>query len=102
MCTALSLVDGIFGGCAGPSGGKTGQAAVAGGVLDERWRWRVLSAKVLPQYSGATSLMAPQQASQLQVTLVLEIEWPCSAIGLMHPAPIVGFQVFNVTTSGEQ
>lgn len=39
----------------------------------------MLKAKVLPQYSGASSLMAPQQASQLQVTLVLRIEWLCTA-----------------------
>ncbi len=52
---------------AGPSEDRGGRLSVAGGVLDERWRWRVLSAKALPHFSGPAALMAPPQATQLQV-----------------------------------
>lgn len=60
------------------SGEKRGEAVQAGGVLEERWRWRVLSAKVLPHFTR-TTLMAPQQASQLQVQILLSMDIVWSA-----------------------
>ena len=42
-------------------------AATAGGVLSQRWRWRLLSAAVLPDYSRRDRLLAPAQALQLRV-----------------------------------
>ncbi|EIE23245.1 hypothetical protein COCSUDRAFT_63601 [Coccomyxa subellipsoidea C-169] len=50
---------------AGASEESDGGRVQPGGVLDERFRWRVLSAKALPQFT-VTALMAPQQSSQLQ------------------------------------
>lgn len=52
---------------AGPSEERGGGLKEAGVVLDERWRWRVLSAKALPHFSGPAALMAAPQATQLQV-----------------------------------
>ncbi|KAK9903582.1 hypothetical protein WJX75_009266 [Coccomyxa subellipsoidea] len=62
------------------SGEKRDEAVQAGGVLEERWRWRVLSAKVLPHFTR-TTLMAPQQASQLQGAIEMRMWAALDAAG---------------------
>lgn len=49
----------------------SGADAAAGGVLGQRWRWRLLSAAVLPDYSRREHLLAPAQALQLRVSPLL-------------------------------
>ncbi|BDA50233.1 probable mediator of RNA polymerase II transcription subunit 14 at N-terminal half [Coccomyxa sp. Obi] len=62
---------------AGPSEERGGGVKAAGGVLDERWRWRLLSAKALPHFSGLAALMAPPQATQLQGAIEMRM-WAAS------------------------
>ncbi|CAL8465259.1 g4794 [Coccomyxa elongata] len=62
---------------AGPSEERGGGLKEAGGVLDERWRWRVLSAKALPHFSGPAALMAAPQATQLQGAIEMRM-WAAS------------------------
>jgi hypothetical protein len=47
------------------------EAKLSGGILGERWRWRVLSAVLLPHCSRRGEVIAPEQASQLRVRLPL-------------------------------
>ena len=49
-----------------------GASVATGGVLGQRWRWRLLSMSVLPGYGERDALLAPAQALQLRVPAPLD------------------------------
>ncbi len=72
LCFAVGDASATFMLCACPDvpAGKD-ETGAAGGVLDQRWRYRVLSATVLPNSSRRGEIIVPEQALQLRVRLHL-------------------------------
>ncbi len=80
---------------AGASEESDGGRVQPGGVLDERFRWRVLSAKALPHFTG-TALMAPQQSSQLQVPVLVVLHFWSPVLYHVDAAPRVAMSMLRM------